>query len=380
MADSATKTTRKRKPSARRKIRYAVVGLGHIAQTCVLPAFAHAKKCELTALISDDDAKLSQLAERHNVEHRFKDYDSALSSGTFDAIYIALPNHLHCEYTVRAAEAGIHVLCEKPMAVTAAECEKMIHAAEAADVRLMIAYRLHFEEANLKAAEIANSGVLGDVRAFNSVFSIDVKPGNIRLQQETGGGTLYDIGIYCINAARYLFRDEPLEVTALSANNGEPRFAETDEMTAAVLKFPQERLATFWTSFGAKEVGSYQLLGTKGNLAVDPAYDYSSKLTHYLTVDGQTKKKSFAKRDQFAPELSYFAECVRRGQQPEPDGREGLIDVQIIEAIYESVRSGRPVRLNLSGKRNRPTLAQEEEVPPLRREPALVHASSPQDE
>ena len=369
-----------RRPRKRSKTRYGVIGLGHIAQTAVLPAFAHAKGCELTALISDDQAKLDELAEQFSVPNRFADSDAALASGTFDALYIALPNNLHCEYTVRAAEAGIHVLCEKPMAVTSAECEKMIHAVETAGVRLMIAYRLHFEEANLRAVEIAHSGVLGDVRAFQSVFAINVQPGNIRLEQELGGGTLYDIGIYCINAARYLFRDEPLEVTALSANNGEPRFSETDEMTGALLRFPQDRLALFLSSFGAAEVGAYQILGTKGNLRVDPAYDYFTKLTHYLTVDGKTTKKAFAKRDQFAPELTYFARCIQQGREPEPNGREGLLDVQIIEALYQSATSGAPIRLNLSGKRTRPSLDQEQQAAPVRREPELVHASSPQEE
>ncbi len=369
--------TRRRR---RAKIRFAVIGLGHIAQTAVLPAFAHARGCELAALISDDEQKLAELSDKHGVEHRFRDYDQALASGAFDAVYIALPNNLHCEYTVRAAEAGMHVLCEKPMAVTARECEKMVHAVETTGIRLMIAYRLHFEIANLRAVELANSGKLGDLRAFQSLFAIDVQPGNIRLQQELGGGTLYDIGVYCINAARYIFRDEPLEVTAFSANNGEPRFAETDEMTGALLRFPQDRLAVFLSSFGAAEMGAYQIVGTKGNLRVDPAYDYAGKLTHYLTIEGRTTKRSFAKRDQFAPQLSYFARCIREGREPEPNGREGMLDVQIIEALYESARTGQPIRMNLSGKRERPSLAQEERAPPVRREPELVHASSPPED
>ena len=374
IATRGDKRTRRR----RSKIRYAVIGLGHIAQTAVLPAFAHARGCELSALISDDEIKLTELGEKYVVEHRFQDYEEALASGTFDAVYIALPNNLHCEHTVRAAEAGIHVLCEKPMAVTAAECEKMVHAVEAAGIRLMIAYRLHFEIANLRAVEIANAGKLGDLRAFQSLFAIDVQPGNIRLEQELGGGTLFDIGIYCINAARYIFRDEPLEVTAFSANNGEPRFAESDEMTGALLRFPQDRLAVFLSSFGAAEIGAYQIVGTKGNLRVDPAYDYAGKLTHYLTIEGHTTKRSFAKRDQFAPQLSYFARCIREGREPEPNGREGMLDVQIIEALYESARTGQPIRLQLSGKRERPALEQEEHAPPVRRAPELVHASSPQ--
>jgi glucose-fructose oxidoreductase len=266
------------------------------------------------------------------------------------------------------------------MAVNTAECEKMLHAIEAAGVRLMIAYRLHFERANLRAAEIANSGDLGELRAFQSLFAIDVQPRNIRLQEELGGGTLFDIGVYCINAARYIFRDEPVEVAAFTANSGEQRFAEIDEMTGALLRFPQERLAVFLSSFGVPEVGAYQIVGTKGNLRVDPAYDYAGKLTHYLTIDGQTKKRSFARRDQFAPELTYFARCIREGRDPEPNGREGIIDVQIIEALYESARSGRPIRLTLPSKKARPRLTQEETAPPVRSEPELVHASSPQVE
>jgi glucose-fructose oxidoreductase len=371
---------RKSSRASRRKIRYAVVGLGHIAQTAVLPAFAHARRnSELVALVSDDHAKLTELADRHHVPHRFHTYDDCLASGEVDAVYIALPNHLHCEFTVRAAEAGVHVLCEKPMAVTTAECEKMNHAVEAAGVKLMIAYRLHFEEANLRAIKIAQSGAIGELRAFSSIFAINVDEGNVRLEQEFGGGTLYDIGVYCINAARYLFRDEPLEVTAFSANNGEPRFAETDEMTGAILRFPLDRLASFLVSFGVSEVGAYQILGTEGNLRVDPAYDYASKLTHYLTVGGKTTKRSFARRDQFAPELTYFSDCIRKDKQPEPSGREGLLDVQIIEALYESARQRIPIRLQLPGKWERPSLAQESHAPPVR-EPELVHAAAPQDE
>ncbi len=366
--------------SSRTKVRYAVVGLGHIAQSAVLPAFAHAKKCELAALISDDPTKLDELSQEYGVQHRFRDYDSALSSGTFDAVYIALPNHLHCEYTVRAAEAGIHVLCEKPMAVTVAECEKMVHAVETASVRLMIAYRLHFEAANLQAIKIAQSGVLGELRAVESVFAIDVQPGNIRLEHELGGGSLYDVGVYCINAARYLFRSEPTEVVALTANNGQERFAETDEMTAALLRFPEDRLALILSSFGASEVSEYRIIGTKGNLRVEPAFDYFAKLTHHLTVDGKTTKKSFAKRDQFAPELSYFAGCILQRREPEPNGQEGLLDVQIIEALYESASSGRPVRLDLDRKQARPSLAQEQQAPPVGSEPELIHANPPQPE
>jgi glucose-fructose oxidoreductase len=372
------------KPRRRRskKIRYAVVGLGHIAQNAVLPAFANAKRqATLAALVSDDPVKLQELQARYEVPatYSYQQYDECLASGEVDAVFIALPNHLHCEFSVRAAEAGIHVLCEKPMAVTADECRKMIHAAETSGVRLMVAYRLHFESANLEAVEIAQSGQLGDLRLFQSLFSINVRPDNIRLDREKGGGTLFDIGIYCINAARYLFQDEPTSALAICASRESDRFDEVDEMTGALLTFPDNRLASFVTSFGVPEISTYRIVGTKGNLRVEPAYDYAGKLVHHLTLDGQTKKRPFAKRDQFAAELIYFSKCITEGRDPEPNGYEGLADVQIISALYESAATGRPVSIERVEKPKRPTIDQEIERPPIR-EPELVHSEDPQVE
>jgi predicted dehydrogenase len=360
-------------------VRFAVVGLGHIAQAAVLPAFRHAKEnCQLTALVSDDPDKLKELGKRYKVAHRYSydEYDACVNNGEVDAVYIALPNHMHAEYAVRAMEAGRHVLCEKPMAVTEAECQKMLHAARTAEVRLMIAYRLHFEEANLKAVEIARSGQLGEVRYFQSSFSMQVKADDIRLRQETGGGTLYDIGIYCINAARYVFRDEPEEVLAMSASSSDPRFAEVDEMTSAILRFPGDRLASFTCSFGAADTSLYRIVGTEGELRVEPAYEYAGKLAHHLTIDGKTKKQTFAKRDQFAPELIYFAQCVQEGREPEPSGVEGLADVRIIEALYQSAREGRAVRLAPIEGDALPDPRQEIRRPAVA-EPELVHTESP---
>jgi glucose-fructose oxidoreductase len=364
--------------SSQRKLRYAVVGLGHIAQVAVLPAFAHAgQNSELAALVSDDATKRRELGQQYQVKtYSYDEYDDCLRSGQIDAVYIALPNHLHCEYTVRAAEAGVHVLCEKPMAVTEEECEQMIHAARASDVRLMIAYRLHFEQCNLKAVEIARSGQLGELRIFNSVFNMQVKPGDIRVQGDMGGGTLYDIGVYCINAARYLFQDEPEEVIAFSANGGDPRFREVDEMTSAVLRFPGERLASFTTSFGAADVGEYRIVGTKGDLRVEPAYSYAEKLVHHLTVGGKTTRQTFAMRDQFAPELIYFSDCVLQRREPEPSGEEGLADIRIVRALYQSAMSRQPVMLPELEKRRRPTMEQEIRRPAVSK-PELVHAESP---
>jgi predicted dehydrogenase len=357
----------------KRQIRYAVVGLGHIAQVAVLPAFGNARRnSKLVALVSGDPVKREQLGKKYGVEKTwsYAQYDECLKS--VDAVYIALPNSLHCEYAVRAARAGVHVLVEKPMAVTEDECERMTRAAREAGVKLMVAYRLHFERANLEAGEIARSGRIGEPRLFNSTFCTPVVPGNIRVRRDVGGGVLYDIGIYCINAARALFRDEPIEVLAASAGT----LDEVEESVSAILRFPNERLAAFTASFGAAKVSEYRLAGTKGDLAVEPAYDYARPLKHRLTLDGEARERRFAKRDQFAPELLYFSDCVLQNGTPEPGGDEGLADVRVIRALYRSAESGQPVSLPPFAKRERPSLEQEIRRPPVEK-PEVIHAAAP---
>lgn len=364
---------------ASRKIRYAVVGLGHIAQVAVLPAFEHAKNSELAAFVSDDDEKMRKLGRKYGVvnRHRYDDYDALLASGEIDAVYIALPNSMHRDFTIRAARAGVHVLCEKPMAVTSKECREMIAAARDNDVRLMIAYRLHFEETNMSAAEIVASGKIGEPRLFTSVFTMDVQEGDIRLQKELGGGPLYDIGVYCINAARYLFRAEPIRVSAVTVSRDDPRFSEVPEAVSATMTFPGERLASFTVSFGAADTGEYRVVGTKGDLRLDPAYTYAEELAQFLTVDGKTKEKTFDKRDQFAPELIRFSEHVLEGSDPEPSGTEGLIDVMIVEAIQKSMKDGgKPIDLDLPDPGARPDLSRELKCPPVDK-PKEIKVSSP---
>jgi glucose-fructose oxidoreductase len=364
----------------RARVRYAVVGLGYITQMAVLPAFAHARRnSELVALFSDDVEKRRTLGRKYRVEYvyGYEEYERGLKEAQVDAVYIALPNDMHREYTERAARAGVHVLCEKPMALTVGDCEAMIEAARAHRVRLMVAYRLHFQKANLKAVEIVESGRLGQPRFFASVFSMQVKDeGNIRLKREHGGGTLWDIGIYCINATRYLFREEPEEVFAATANNGDRRFREVEEMTSAVLRFPGERLASFTCSFGAADSSTYRLVGTEGDLRLDSAYQYADAMDMTVTVKGRAQRRRFAKQDQFAPELLHFSDCVREGTEPGPSGREGMADVRIIQALYESARTGRPVVLADFDPGSRPEPEQHIAREPVRK-PELVKATPP---
>jgi glucose-fructose oxidoreductase len=365
--------------ASRRKIRYAVVGLGHIAQNAILPAFAHAREnSELVALVSDDKIKLRALSKEYGVENCFTyaDYELCLRSGGIDAVYIALPNNLHADYCVRAAEAGIHVLCEKPLAVNEDECRDIIQSCAENRVKLMTAYRLHFERANMKAVEVIRSGKIGEPRIFNSVFTMQVNPGNIRTKHQYAGGTLYDIGIYCINAARYLFRDEPQEGFCFSAAGADPRFRRTEEMTSAILRFPQERLAGFTASFGAEHTADFEVLGTKGKLRVSQAYDYSVPAILEVTVSGQTHRELYELRDQFAPELVYFSDCILKNRQPEPDGIEGLRDISIIRSLYESVHKAVPVKFKTIQRQRYPDLRQEIHRPRVIK-PKLVRVQPP---
>ena len=359
-----------------RVVRYAVVGLGHIAQVAVLPAFAHARRnSRLVAVVSGDRAKREEMARRYRLEHAFgyDDYDACLEQ--VDAVYIALPNSQHAEYTIRAAEAGVHVLCEKPMAPTARECQRMIDACRRHRVRLMIAYRLHFEEINLRVIDLVRQGKIGDPKFFASSFSMTVRRGDIRTKRAFGGGSLYDIGVYCINAARYLFRAEPTEVRALAVNSGVKALAEIDESTAAILRFEGDRVASFVTSFNAADVGEYRIVGTRGQVHVDPAYEYAEGLGYTLTIDGRTQRRTIGKRDQFAPELLHFSDCVLERRDPEPSGEEGLQDVRIVEALLRSAKTGRAVKLPPFRKPRRPTGRQRITRPGVRK-PALVKVQS----
>ena len=255
----------------------------------------------------------------------------------------------------------------------------MIAACRKGRVKLMIAYRLHFEALNLAAMDLARRGELGALKFFASSFSMTVRRGDIRTKRAYGGGTLYDIGVYCINAARNLFRAEPTQVSAVSINSGIASLAEIDETTAATLKFGDDQLATFVTSFNAADVAAYRIVGTKGDLHADPAYEYAEGLKYTLSIDGKTTRKVVGKRDQFAPELLYFSDCILNDRKPEPSGEEGLQDVRIVEALYRSARTGRPVALRPFQKRQRPTSRQRITRPGVRKPPLIKVQSASED-
>ncbi len=365
----------------KRKVRYAVVGLGHIAQIAVLPGFENARSnSELVAFVSDDPVKQQRLGLRYQVVNTctYREYNALLKSGSIDAVYIALPNSMHRDFTVRAARAGVHVLCEKPLATTAEDCQAMIEACDENGVKLMTAYRLHFERANLTAIETAQSGKLGDLRIFSSTFGYQVKAGNIRTQKKMGGGANYDIGIYCINAARYLFQDEPTEVRAYALRT-DKRFRDVDAITSAMMLFPGNRIASYTCSFDSADVATYTILGTKGRLELDMAYEYAADISMEITVAGKKQRRTFARRDQFGAELLYFSDCILKNREPEPSGHEGLADIRIIEAIHEAAKTGRAIKIPRLVKRSRPSLRQDISRPAVK-EPELVHTEAPSQE
>jgi len=370
---------RQERRRGRRTVGYAVVGLGHIAQVAVLPAFAHARDAaRLAALVSGDAKKRKELSERYGVPaYRYEDLDEVLARDDVDAVYVATPNTEHVDPCLRAARAGVHVLTEKPMATSEQDCWKIIRACEDAGVKLMVAYRLHFEPANLEAVEVATSGRIGEPRYFASTFSYQVEPGNIRTRGELGGGAIWDLGVYCINAARYLFRAEPVEAMAMAARPRDRRFKDVEAAWSALLRFPGDRLATFTCAFDAAPAGSYRLVGSKGELRLDPAYEYVGALERTLTIEERPSKKRYPQRDQFAAELAYFARCVLDDRAPEPDGYEGLADVRTIEAVLRSSRERSAVAIEPVHRPRRPALAQAQRRPPVRGKPETVHAQEP---
>jgi len=358
---------------ATKQVRYAVIGAGNIAQVAVLPSFAHAKEnSELVAIVSSDAEKREALKDMYGLRHAgtYVDLEQVLADADADAAYIALPNSMHREYTERCAAAGVHVLCEKPMAMTSEDCEAMINACEAAGVKLMIAYRLHFHEPYLQAIDIARRGDIGEPRYFSSVFSHVVRDDDIRMQADTGGGALYDLGTYQVNAARSCL-GEPIRVRGVQMHENS-----VDVMTSVILEFDGGAVASFICHQKSADTSEMHVVGTKGLVTLEPAFDYSMGLGLCVKIGDDEDEREFKKTDQFAPELVTFSRCVLEDDEPEPNGEEGLGDVRVLEAIVESARTGTPVDLPRWDRDRRPTMDQAIEKPAVK-PPEPVNAPSP---
>ncbi|WP_343081634.1 Gfo/Idh/MocA family oxidoreductase [Ostreiculturibacter nitratireducens] len=332
-----------------RKIRYAVVGTGWISQQAFMPAVAQTGNSEMTAIVSGNPDNAAKLAAFYGIEsiYGYDAYDEMLAAGAVDAVYVALPNSLHAEYAIRAARAGKHVLVEKPLATTVEECEAMIAAAEETGVWLMTAYRLHNDPVTVEALERIRAGAIGEPRLFTSVFSFQSALDNHRLKAEHWGGPLQDIGVYCLNAARHVFGAEPVEAIAMKGQDeGDPRFTEVEETIAVTLRFSGGRFAQFLASFGAEVTDFYRVIGTKGEIVVDPGFRLETDTAMRLRQGEETVEQEVSPQvDHFGAQTAYFSDCILNGTRPEADGSEGLADVRAMLAIERAAATGQPQRI-----------------------------------
>jgi predicted dehydrogenase len=334
-----------------KKLGWAIVGLGSLSINQILPAFAKCEKGKVVAFVSGHPDKANKLALRYGVNkkniYNYQNYDSIKDNPDVDVIYIVLPNGMHAEYTVRGLQAGKHVLCEKPMANTPAECQQMVDAGRKADRKLMIAYRCRYEPFNREAIRIAQSGDLGPTQMILADAGFKAgDPSQWRLNKQlAGGGSMMDIGIYALNATRYLTRQEPTEVNAMIYSTpGDPRFKEVEEHVNFQLRFPSGILANCSSSYGYFHQSHFRVMGTEARLCLDPATWYSG-LRMWIERDNIIEQKDLPEVDHFATEMDHMSDCVMQNKQPLTPGEEGLRDLTIIAGIYEAARSGKTVKL-----------------------------------
>jgi predicted dehydrogenase len=337
----------------KQKLGFAIVGLGKFAQEQMMPAFKDCKHARITALVSGSPDKARKLAAEYGVDpgniYSYENFDSIKDNPAVDIVYIVLPVGLHAEYVVRAAKAGKHVLTEKPMASTVQECEQMIGACRKAGKKLMVAYRAQYEPFNLDAIARIQKGELGKLLQITADHGRIVDPtgdkaDTWRVQKKlAGGGSLMDLGIYSLNAARYLTGKEPVEVTAMEmSDKTDSRFREVEDRIHFTLRFPSGVLASCTSAYSIESVKRYRAFGDKAWLDLDPATDYYEHNMKIGNKDGK-QEPGLKEGNQFAAELDHMAECVLQNKTPKTPGEEGLRDIRLIMAIYEAARTGKKV-------------------------------------
>ncbi|MGI4850263.1 MAG: Gfo/Idh/MocA family protein [Janthinobacterium lividum] len=338
------------------RVGFAIVGLGRLALNEILPAMAKSRHCKPVALVSGDRDKAMKVARQYNIReeaiHDYQSFDKLADNPEVQVIYIVLPNSMHMEFTLRGARAGKHILCEKPMATSAADCEKMIAACKAAGRQLMIAYRSQYEGNDRAIVKMVKENRFGPLREIIAVNSQNQGDPNQWRQKKAlaGGGPLPDVGIYCINAARFISGEEPSEVMGTVVNNpNDPRFREVEESVQFILKFPSGLVATATSSYNVHTSKFLRVQGPTGWAELSPAFSYSGiKLAVSRVVDKHEVKENIDidSSDQFARMMDHMADCVRNNRKPHTPGEEGLQDQRIVEAIYRSAREGRTVKLS----------------------------------
>ncbi len=334
-----------------KKMGWAIVGLGSLAINQILPAFAKCERSKPVAFVSGHPDKANKLAARYGINpkniYNYQNYDSIRDNPEVDIIYIVLPNCMHAEYTIRGFQAGKNVLTEKPMACTPGECQNMIDAGRRAGKKLMVAYRCRYEPYNQEAIRMARSGELGATQVIVADAGWNAtNPDQWRLKKSlSGGGSLMDIGIYALNASRYLTGEEPTEINAMMYNApGDPRFKEVEETINFQLRFPGGVLANCTSSYGYVSQSHYRVIGSDGWLDLDPATWYTG-LRMRVGRKNTIEEVDLPERDHFALEMDHMSECVMTDKQPLTPGGEGLRDMTLIMAIYEAARAGKTVKV-----------------------------------
>ena len=334
-----------------KKMGYAIVGLGMLSINEILPAFAKCEKSKPVAFVSGHPDKANKLALRYGINpkniYNYENYGTIKDNPEVDIIYIVLPNFMHAEYTIRGFQAGKHVLTEKPMAATPADCQQMIDAGRKAGKKLMVAYRCRYEPYNQEAIRIAHSGDLGPILVIEADAGWNAtNPDQWRLKKDlAGGGSLMDIGIYALNGSRYLSGEEPTEVNAMIYNvPGDPRFKEVEETVNFQLRFPSGTIANCTSSYGYYPTSHFRVIGTKGWLEMDPATWYRDQRLKVGGTNGIVEQE-LPSRDHFALEMDHMSQCVMENKEPLTPGEEGLRDIKLMMAIYESAQTGKTVKV-----------------------------------
>jgi predicted dehydrogenase len=332
----------------RKKLGFALCGLGSLSTHQIAPALQKTKYCRLAGIITGTPSKADDWSARYNIPkkniYNYDTMDRLADNPDIDVVYVVTPNALHAQHTIAAAKAGKHVLCEKPMEVSTEKCEQMIDACKQAKRMLAIGYRCQFEPNHLECVRLARSKEFGDLRIIQGGFGFQIgDPAQWRLHKAlSGGGALMDVGIYVLQTTRMLTGEEPVSVFAAEAKTDPAKFAEVDETITWQAKFPSGVIANCTTTFKVNGLQGFRAFAEKGSFGLDPAYFYNG--IHGTRSDG--KEISIPQDDQFATEMDDFAQCILNKRPTKVPGEEGLRDVRILMAIYESVRSGKEVKLS----------------------------------
>jgi predicted dehydrogenase len=337
------------------RVGYCVVGLGRLSLDEILPALSESKRSRLAAVMSGTPDKAKLVARQYGLPetavYGYGDWDRLRQNSDVRAVYVVTPNAVHRDDVLAAANAGKHVLCEKPMAVSSPECREMIDACARAGVRLMIAYRCQYEPYNRAVTRLVRSGEFGRaklIRAFNGQTT--GLPEQWRLKKAlAGGGALPDIGLYCLNGVRALLGEEPEQVHAqIHSAPDDPKFREVEESVAFTLRFPSGVVAQCMTSYGVYEARALTVHTPAATIDLQDAFAYRGQrlfVSHRDGKAGARDEKVLQPKNQFALEIDHFSRCVQENLRPRTPGEEGLQDQVLMEAIYEAARTGAAVKV-----------------------------------